>query len=159
MSAWIQHVKEYAKKNGVSYKEAMKGASKTYGSGINEDMIRANVAQRKAVAERDEEKLELYGFYLQIYYAIEYLIMNGMKEHSFRKALKNYKDSLNDFEESLPEKKVEIMREQIFENDDGVGFSDYMSDELRQIGIDGKASKKTSASLNAIAKKMRSLIK
>jgi hypothetical protein len=55
MSAWIQHVKAYAKKNGVSYKEAMKGASKTYGSGINEDRIKANIAQRKAVAEKRDE--------------------------------------------------------------------------------------------------------
>jgi len=55
MSAWIQHVKAYAKKNGVSYKEAMKGASKTYGSGINEDRIKANIAKRKAVAEKRDD--------------------------------------------------------------------------------------------------------
>ena len=37
MNAWIQHVKAYAKKNGITYKEALKGASKTYKSGNDSD--------------------------------------------------------------------------------------------------------------------------
>ena len=104
-------------------------------------------------------KLEQYGFYLQIYYAIQYLIMNGMKDRSFKKAFKNYKTALNEFENSLPEKDVEKIREQIVE-DDGVRFSKYHWFELKELGIEnGKASKITSQALNNKADYMRSLIK
>ena len=29
-NSWINHVKSYAEKNGISYKEALSNASKTY---------------------------------------------------------------------------------------------------------------------------------
>jgi hypothetical protein len=182
------------------------------GFGVNEDRIAANIARRKAVAEKRDEaqaflanipqkikekirnaeevagkrdyaqmmlkftgkdaqekvkrdkyeqesKLGQYGFYLQMYYAIEYLIANGMKDRSFKKAFKNYKTALNELGESLPEKSVEKMREMIFEDDDGVGFSNYRSFELNEFGIaDGKARKNTSFMLNKKADYMRSLI-
>jgi hypothetical protein len=182
------------------------------GRGVIEDRIKANIARRKAVAEKRDEaqsflenigkkaqqipkplsaaevanrrdyaqfkletigekarekvshdkylygiKLAQYGFYLKIYYAIEYLIENGMKDRSFKKAFKNYKTALNEFGDSFPEKDVKKVQEQIFEDDDGVRFSKYHSFDLKELGIEnGKARKNTSFMLNKYADNMRS---
>ena len=63
-SAWINHVKEYAKKNNCSYKEALSKASTTYkkGSGVGSSRRKKNNIQ-KTVLE-SEDMTHLIGNYL-----------------------------------------------------------------------------------------------
>jgi len=43
VSKWIEHVKSYAKKNNVSYKEAMSKAKASYKSGASTSTKKGNV--------------------------------------------------------------------------------------------------------------------
>ena len=59
-SAWIEHVKKYAKQNKVSYKEAMSKAKATYKGGAKKDDKKKPVKkEKKDMKEKKMTKKEM----------------------------------------------------------------------------------------------------
>lgn len=56
MSDWTEHVKAYAKKNGVSYKEAMSKASATYKKKGSKAREKVSGEPSKGMARKGEPK-------------------------------------------------------------------------------------------------------
>ena len=59
MNPWIQHVVEYQKENGVSYKEALRDAAKTYNKSkkaspsiVEEEEVSPNLPKKKQTRRR-----------------------------------------------------------------------------------------------------------
>ena len=57
-SAWIEHVKKYAKQNKVSYKEAMSKAKATYKGGAKKDDKKKPVKKEKKMTKKEMKKME-----------------------------------------------------------------------------------------------------
>jgi len=60
-SAWIEHVKKYAKQNKVSYKEAMSKAKASYKGGAKKDDKKKPVKKdmkEKKMTKKEKKKME-----------------------------------------------------------------------------------------------------